>query len=439
MYLLRKRYLSVLVAAALLAAIGCRARNQAAGANQQGGPPAVEVSVIEVQPEAVPIYGEFVSETYARDQVEVRGRVTGYIERRLFQPGSEVRAGQVLYVLDQRPYAAAVARARGGTAESQANLVFAQEQVQLIEAEAQLAQAEAELIKAKQDVARLVPLVKEEAAAQQDLDNAVAAERAAQANYNARKANVEQSRLTTKTRIETAQANLQSSQATLQEAELNLGYATIRAQISGRIGDSRIEVGGLVTQASEQPLTTIVPLDPIWVRFQVSENQLLDYQRRQAERSTDPTQLKLQLTLSDGTTHPYPGRYMHALNQIDPKTGTLQLQATFPNPRRTLLPGQFGQLRIKLREQPGALLVPQRAIQELQSMRSVFTVGEDNKVVARTVMTGDRIESRVIVEQGLKPGDRVVVDGLQKIRPGAVIKPKLVPAADPAEGAKGEN
>lgn len=438
MYLLRKRYLSVLVAAALLAAIGCRARNQAAGANQQGSLPAVEVSVIEVQPEAIPIYGEFIGETYAREQVEVRGRVTGYIERRLFQPGSDVRAGQVLYVLDQRPYAAAVARARGGTAESQANLVFAREQVQLIEAEAQLAQAEAELIKAKQDVARLGPLVKEEAAPQQDLDNAVAAERAAQANYNARNANVEQSRLTTKTRIETAQANLQSSQATLQEAELNFSYATIRAPISGRIGDSRIEVGGLVTQASEQPLTTIVPLDPIWVRFQVSENQYLSYQRRQAELSA-PTRLQLRLVLSDGTTHPYPGRYMNALNKIDPKTGTLQVQATFPNPRQTLLPGQFGRLRIKIGEQPGALLVPQRAIQELQSMRSVFTVGEDNKVVARTVMTGDRIESRVVVEQGLKAGDRVVVDGLQKIRPGAVVKPMLVPAVDPAEGAKGEN
>ena len=409
----------------------------AAGANQQGSLPAAEVSVIEVQPETVPIYGEFVGETYARDAVEVRGRVDGYIERRLFQPGADVRRGQVLYILDRRPYAAVVARARGGVAESQANLVFAREQVELIEAEAQLAQADAELIKAKQDVARLVPLVKEEAAAQQDLDNAVAAERVAQANYSAKKANVEQRRLTTKTRIETAQANVQSSQATLQEAELNLGYATISAPISGRIGDSQIEVGGLVSQASAQPLTTIVPLDPIWVRFQVSENEYLDYRRQQAQRATDPGKLVLQLTLGDGHAHPYPGRIQNAQNRVDPKTGTLELQATFPNPRRDLLPGQFGRVRIKLRERPDALLVPQRAIQELQGMRSVLGVGEDGKVVARSVMTGERVDNRTVIEQGLKPGDRVIVDGLQKVRPGSPVKPKLVQPE--RKGRKGGN
>jgi membrane fusion protein (multidrug efflux system) len=383
-------------------------------------PPAV--SVTTVRPESVPIYSEWAAQTFARDMVEVRGRVDGYVEKRLFQVGSDVKAGQPLYILDLRPYQAEVQKARGDLAEGQANLEFARRQVALIQAEADLAQAEANLLKARQDVARLEPMVKQDAAAQQDLDNAIAARKANEANVNARKANVEQNRLSTRSQIDSTQGQVEANSALLRTAELNLEYATIRAPVSGRIGDSLIQVGGLVTKNSVQPLTTIVPLDTIWVRFQVSEAEHLAFQRRQ-----DQDQVRaqpLQLILADRTVHLYPGRIENTVNQVDPKTGTLEIQATFPNPQHTILPGQFGRVRIRINDRQNVLLVPQRAVQDLQGMQSVLTVGDDNKVLARSIVTSDRVGERWIVEQGLKPGDRVIVEGLQKARPGMVVNPQ---------------
>ena len=402
---------------------GCTKSNKA----EQAPAPAVEVSVIEVHPETVPIYTEFVAETYARDEVQVRGRVDGYIEKRLFTPGSYVKAGQVLYILDLRPYRAEVAKAKGDLSESKANLTFAKEQVELIEAEAQLAQAEAELIKAKNDVTRLTPLVKEEAAPKQDLENAVQTQAAAQANYNAKKANVDQKRLTTRVRVDAAQAQVDASKATLDQAELNLGYATIQAQISGVVGDSEIEVGGLVTKFSPTPLTTIVPLDPIWVRFQVSESEYLKVRgeiARGTRASTYFLSVPIQLITANGEIHPEKGKIRNTLNRVDPKTGSLEVQATFPNPQRDILPGQFGRVQIKTDERENVMLVPQRAIQQLQNMSTVLAVDSDDKVVARTVETGERVGDRWIIQQGLKPGDRIIVEGMQKVRPGSVVKTK---------------
>ncbi|MBV9036012.1 MAG: biotin/lipoyl-binding protein, partial [Acidobacteriaceae bacterium] len=258
---------------------GCQSSSKAQ--NQMTFPPAL-VSIVEVQAQDVPLYGEYAAQTFARDMVEVRGRVDGYIEKRLFQVGSDVRAGQTLYVLDRRPYAADVQKAKGDVAQSEANLEFAKKQVALIQAQANLAQAKANLIKAEQDVNRLQPLVKDEAAAKQDLDNAVAALEANKANVAALTASVEQTRLQTRTSIDSAAAQVESNKALLRTAELNLGYATIEAPIAGRIGDSLIEVGGLVSKSSSSPLTTIVPLDPIWVRFKVSEAEYLEYQNSKA-------------------------------------------------------------------------------------------------------------------------------------------------------------
>jgi membrane fusion protein (multidrug efflux system) len=380
------------------------------------------VTFTTVRPESVPIYSEWAAQTFARDMVEVRGRVDGYIEKRLFQVGSDVKAGQPLYILDLRPYQADVQKARGDLAEGQANLEFARQQVALVQAEADLAQAEANLLKARQDVARLEPLVKEDAAAQQDLDNAKAALKANEANVNAKKANVQQNRLSTRSQIDSTQAQVEANSALVRTAELNLEYATIRAPISGRIGDSLIQVGGLVTRNSSQPLTTIVPLDTIWVRFQVSEAEHIAYQRRQDQEQvrTQP----LQLILADGTVHTHPGRIENAVNQVDPKTGTLEIQATFPNPDHSILPGQFGRIRIRINDRQNVILVPQKAVQDLQGMQSVFTVGDDNKVLARSIVTSDRIGERWIVEQGLKAGDRVIVEGVQKARPGSVVNPQ---------------
>jgi membrane fusion protein (multidrug efflux system) len=347
--------------------------------------------------------------------VEVRGRVDGYIEKRLFQTGSDVVAGQPLYILDLRPYQADVQRAAGNLAQSEAGREFASRQVALLQAEADLAQAQANLVKAQQDVERLRPLVAQEAAAHQDLDNALAALRANEANVRARQANVEQQRLSTKAQIDTTAAQVEANKAALRSAQLNLDYATILSPISGRIGDSIIPVGGLVSRNSSQPLTTIVPLDTIWVRFKLSE---AEFSTRGLRRNAP-----LQLVLATGDVHPYPGRFENTVNQVDPTTGTIEFQATFPNPKHTLLPGQFGRVRMLVEDRKDAILVPQKAVTELQGTQTVLTVDSSNKVLARSIVTGERIGERWVVIEGLNAGDRVITEGLQKAAPGATVEP----------------
>jgi membrane fusion protein, multidrug efflux system len=308
--------------------------------------------------------------------------------------------------------------------------------VALIQAQADLAQAQANLVKAKQDVARLEPLVKEEAAPTQDLDNAKAALDANQAAVDSRKANLEQARLSTRNQIDATAAQVDANEALLRTAELNLEYATIRAPIGGRIGDTLIPVGGLVSKASTTPLTTIVPLDPIWVRYKVSEGEYLAFEKKLGTGNGSNT--PLELVLADNTVLPYPGKLQNAVNSVDPKTGTLEMQATFPNPKHAILPGQFGRVRFRSDERKGALLVPQRAVQELQGQQSVLTVGADNKVVAINVVPGDRVGDRWVINEGLKPGDKVIVEGVMKARPGSPVTPQPYKAAVPApSGAKG--
>ena len=403
-------------------AVASSCGSNAGASNAAAAPPPPMVSVIEVQPRDVPIFSEYTAQTFARDMVEVRGRVDGYIEKRLFLVGSDVKAGQVLYELDRRPYLADVAKAKGDVEQSQANLEFAQKQVALAQSQANLAQANANLAKAKQDVARLQPLVKEEAAAQQDLDNAVAAVDANRANVDALKASVDQTRLSTRTQIGSAAAQLESNKALLRTAQLNLEYATIHSPVAGRIGDSLIPVGGLVNKTSATPLTTVVPLDPIWVRFKVSESEYMAEQKRHNFGALQ--KLPLELVLADGTVYPHPGHIQNSVNQVDSKTGTLEVQATFPNPGHSILPGQFGRVRFRVDERHNALIVPQRSVQELQGLQSVLTVGSDNKVVARNVVPGDRVGDGWIIEQGLKPGDRVIVEGTMKARPGSPVTPQ---------------
>jgi membrane fusion protein (multidrug efflux system) len=378
----------VIVASGLFAP-GCS--NAAA---KPAAPAPSDVSVVYVKGEDVATYREYPARTYARDLVEVRGRVDGYVDSRTFDIGSDVRAGQVLYVLDVRPYEAEVERARGALAQATADI----------------AQAEASLVKARQDVARLEPLVEEEAAPKQDLDNALAARQAGEAVVAARKATVEANR------------------AILRTAELNLEYATIRAPIGGRVGDSLLQVGGLVTKTSPQPLTTIVPLDPVWVRFQVSETELPLFQ------GAHSAAIPIELVLNDGTVHPHRGHIVNTLNSVNTKTGTMEVQAMFGNPGHSVLPGQFVRVRVRTAERTQALLVPQKAVQELQGQQSVLTLGPDNTVAVRGVVTGDRVDQRWIVEQGLKSGERVIVEGLQKVRPGARVTPRPYSEPTPTNG-----
>lgn len=404
---------ALLLATALLQ--GCRASGEKGG--PAGAPPPL-VTVMEVQPRSVPIFADFAAQTYARNMVEVRGRVAGYVDRWIFQPGAEVAAGQVLYVLDLRPFEAELVQARGNLQQSEADLDFARKQVSLLQAQANLASARANLVKAQQDYERLKPLVAADAASQQDLDAAVAALRAAEETVKSNKANVEQTALTTTTQIASNEGKVESNKGAVKTAELNLDYATIRAPIGGRIGDSLVPVGGLVTPTAAQPLTTIVPLDPIWVRFQVTESEYLAWARRGRRMPS----AQLTLILSDGSEFPSKGRVTDTLNQVDPKTGTLELQASFANPRHTLLPGQFGRIRVQVDERKDAIVIPQKAVQQIQSMQTVYTVGPDNRAQMRPIVTGNRTGELWIVEQGLKPGERIIVEGQLRVRPGAIVQ-----------------
>ncbi|HWB84704.1 MAG TPA: efflux RND transporter periplasmic adaptor subunit [Bryobacteraceae bacterium] len=400
-----------------LAAAGCNSEAQGPAA-----PPPPPVEVVTVTKTDVPIYSEYPAQTYARNQVEVRGRVEGYVEKWLFRPGSEVKAGDPLYILDLRPYQAAVEQATGNLQQSEADLEYAKQQVSLLQAEANLAVTKANLVKAQQDYDRLKPLVAQDAAAKQDLDAATAALAAAEANVRANQANVDQARLSTKTQIDANSGKVEALRGALKNAQLNLQYGTIRAPISGLIGDTLVPVGGLVTPGASQPLTTIVPLDPMWVRFNITEAQYLAYQRRTGGRT--PQQPSLELILADNTHFPERGRIENTQNQVDPKTGTLELQARFPNPKHTLLPGQFGRVRFQTEVRHDAILVPQKAVQQVQSVQTVYTVGADNKVQVRAVRTGERVGESWIIEEGLKPGESVIVEGQLRVGPGMAVRPE---------------
>ncbi len=408
---------AVLAALAAIALAGCTSSAQSRNGGSQ--PPAPLVMVTEVASADVPIFSEYPAQTYARNSVEVRGRVDGYIDKWQFRPGQQVNAGDVLYVLDRRPYEAAVAQAKGNLAQSEADLDFARKQVALLQAEASLAVAQANLVKAQQDYERLTPLVKEEAAAKQELDAAVAALRAGEATVRASQANVDQTRLSTQTQIASTQGKVEAQRAALSTANLNLEYSTIRAPITGLIGDTLVPVGGLVNANAQQPLTTIVPLDPIWVRFKVTESQYLAFKKRGTL-----SQSALTLVLADNSEFPQRGYITNTLNQVDPKTGTLEMQASFPNPQGTLLPGQFGKVRVQTEMRKNVVLVPQRAVQQLQNMQSVYTVNSNNQVELRMITTAERSGDNWIVTQGLKAGDRVIVEGLLRVRPGMGVNPK---------------
>jgi membrane fusion protein (multidrug efflux system) len=409
-------------AAFLLSALtlsGCSSQAKQQADSQ--APPAPTVEVVTVAPQDTPIFSEYPAQTYARDLVEVRAKVDGYIEKWLFKPGQQVSAGQPLYTLDLRPYRAQLQQAQGLVKQAEADLTFAKQQVSIVEAEANLESARSNLVKAQQDYDRLKPLVEQDAAARQDLDAATAALRAAEAFVRARQATLQQARLTTETQVKAAEGRLQQQKGSLNTASLNVEYGTVRSPISGRVGDTLTPVGGLVTANAPQPLTTVTPLDPVWVRFKVSETQYLEYER--LKRSANGQGPPVELFLADGSKLPHPGHIENTLNQVDPRTGTLEVQARFPNPEKTVLPGQFGRVRLQTKAREDVILVPQRAVQQNQTVQVVYAVTPGNKIDARPVKTAERVGNDWIVEQGLRPGDRVVVEGVLSVRPGIPVKP----------------
>jgi membrane fusion protein (multidrug efflux system) len=392
--------------------------------------PAVPVTVIQVTPRTIPIYQELTGTTDATETVEVRARVDGYIDQRLFDAGQLVKATQLLYVLDQRTFKAELQKAKASVAKAEADLQFAKEGVEVLRAESRLAQSKAALVKADQDVARYRPLVRQEAAPKIDLDAALAQQEVLREEVNARKAELTQTKLQQRTQIALAAAELEFARATQRLAELNLDYTEIKAPVNGRIGESNIFVGGLATANSPQPLTLLSPLDPIQVKVRLGERDYLNYIQQAGTEAGGMRRVEdrsFQLLLADGSTYRYPGRFRSADRAVDPQTGTLEITLDFPNPDFALLPGTFSRARVQTGEKSGVFLVPQRAVRELQGVRTLYLVDSEDKVVARTVTAGERLNGLWAIEKGLEAGDRVIVEGLQRVQPGVKVQPKVEP------------
>lgn len=358
-------------------------------------PPPPEVEVTQPIQRDVPVYMELVGQAIGFQDVEIRARVEGFLETVAFTEGTLVRKGQLLYQIDPKPLQAAVANAK-----------------------ANLATWQARLEKSKNDVQRLTPLAKQQAVSQQELDNAVAAQDASVAQVDAAK-------------------------AALEKAQLDLGYTTITSPIDGLIGTTKVKTGNLVGRGESTLLVTISQIDPILFRAGIAEAEYLKVARRVTEQRAQGIvqgeKTPIQLILADGTVHPHEGRLDAVERNVDTLTGTIALQIRFDNPERIVRPGQFGRVRFIIDMKKGALLVPQRAVQELQNLYNVAVVGPENKVNFRTVKVGPREGTLWVIEEGLKPGDKVVVEGLQRLREGATVNPKPTPAeAAPKGPAKAE-
>jgi membrane fusion protein (multidrug efflux system) len=347
------------------------------GAVQKAKPAKVIVQKVEVSD--VPIYAEFVGTIDGFQNAEIRARTPGYVEKVHYTEGSPVKKGDLLFTIDPILAQASVTSASGA-----------------------LEGAKAVLAKTDADLARVKPLFASGAASRMQLDDAVAAQQA-------------------------ATARLLAMQGSLQTASANLSYTKIQSPIDGVAGLAKVRIGNLVGQSEPTLLTTVSTLDPVRVRFAISENQYLKIADRLAELQVEAAQNpnregQLVLMLADGREYPHKGRVAVIERQIDISTGTLAFEALFPNPDQTLRPGQFAKVRARADTKHGVVLVPQRAVRELQGTQMIGVVGADNKVEMRTVIATDRVGSNWVVDKGLKGGDRVVVEGLLKARPGEVVE-----------------
>jgi len=361
------------------------------GVSGAAGAP-LEVQVVTVEQKDVPIYSEWIGTLDGLVNADVRAQVTGYLMQQGYQEGAFVKKGQLLFQIDPRPFQAALDQAEG----------------QLAQAKALLANAVAVQGRTQLDVNRYTPLAKEEAASQQDLDNAV------------------QNNLAALATMATAEAQIKSSQAAVETAQINLDFTRLIAPIDGIAGQAQLQVGALVNLSSGA-VTSVSTVDPIKVYFTVSEPQYLAWRKRfptETTREAADKNLHLQLILADGSLYAHEGTFYFADRQVDVGTGAIRIAGLFPNPGNILRPGGYGRVRAVIRMQQGALLVPQRAVTELQGGYQVAVVGADNKVDIRTVTVGDRSGSDWVISEGLKPGDRVIAEGVQKVRSGATVNPK---------------
>jgi membrane fusion protein (multidrug efflux system) len=361
----------LLVCLFVVAGVGCSKK-------EAPPPPPPEVLVAEVVQKDVPIYIELVGSTLGSEDVEIRSRVEGYLVSINFTEGSLVRKGQLLYKIDPQPFLVAIDQAK-----------------------ANLATAQAGLEKTNNDVARYKPLFEKQAVSKQELDNALSAQEAARAQVDAHKAAVAQ-------------------------AQLDLGYTNITSPVDGVIGTTQKKVGSLVGRG-ETVLNTVSQLNPILFRCAIAEAEYLRLARRGADRDKSlEKKFGVELILADGTVFPHKGRLDVIERAVDPTTGTLTGQFRFPNPENILRPGQYGKARFVTDVKEGAVLVPQLAVQEIQGLYSIMVVKPDSTVEQRMVKAGERVDNLWIIDSGLKPGEKVIVEGLQKVKPGVQVSAKTI-------------
>lgn len=358
------RSIAVILLTFSLGAVAC---SKSEAAKPPAPPPVVIVSQVTQRDE--PIYREWIGTTQGDVNAEIRPRVDGYLLRRVYAEGSLVHQGDLLFEIDSR-----------------------QVQAQLQQAQANLAQAQSGLTKADHDVARYEPLAAQKAISQQELDNARSAQSAARATVGSLRAAVEQARL-------------------------NSSWSRVTSPISGIAGIAQAQVGNLVTP--QTVLTTVSRVDPIRVLYQMSEQEYLQFQHDPEMRNA-----QLEMVLSDGSTFPQKGHVLLSDRDVDVKTGTIATVGVFPNPGNMIRPGQYAKVRAATEVKHGAILVPQRAVNEMQGAYQVAVVASDNKVQIRTVQTGPQIGSLWLIEQGLQPGDRVVVEGFARVKSGMTVVPK---------------
>jgi membrane fusion protein (multidrug efflux system) len=388
----------------------------------EAAPPPTTVIVAEASQKTVPIYSEFVGQTRAEETIDLRARVEGILLKVHFKEGSTVKKGQLLFTIDKRPFQASLQSANAIATKAVSDLAQAEQRTDVLEARAQLADAQAVLTRADQDVGRLAPLAKEKAVTEQDLDAALAIQKSANATVEARKANLTNLEAAVKYTIERAKAEVLGTKAKVAQAELDLSYCDIYSPISGVIGFLHVDEGNLVGRGDATLLATVSASDPLLVDFSVSEIEFL--------KLTDPEtagrragNMSFDLLLSDESLHPYHGAFRVLDRSVDPQTGTMKAQATFPNPGSYLKPGQFARLRVAVSQMENAVVIPLRAIQELQGAKTVMVVDAENKVSLRTIKIGEKADKDVVVLEGLKGGERVIVEGMQKVRPGGQVNP----------------
>ncbi len=408
--------LCLALALTALTAAGCRQ-----GAGRTAGPARTpEVSVTAAIQQDVPVTGEWVATLDGFVNAQIQPHVSGYLVRQNYREGSYVRKDEVLFEIDPRPFEAALDQAKGQLAQAKG---------QLAQAEGQLEQAIARLELAQINVKRDTPLAQSRAISQSQLDSEVQTEKTAQATV-----------VTSKAAIETAKASIQAAEAAVKTAELNLGFTKVTALVDGIAGIAAVQIGNLVSPTTV--LTTVSKVDPIKVYFPISEQEYLKVTGLSKSGRGDGWLRKsgsvpLKLTLSDGSLYPYDGRIIFTDRQVDSQTGTIRIVGTFPNPGNILRPGQFGRVSAVKETARGAVLVPQRAVSEVQGQHQLAVVGPDNRVALRNVGVGPRLGTLWVIESGLKPGEKVITEGTSKVADGLTVTPRTEAPPAPAGEGKG--